>query len=151
MNLTTLLKKEARGDLLTTPHAATPQGPKVRAHWPYNRKHAPSSCMISNVHDMARWAIANVNGGIYGENRILKEASYNLLWKPGSNVTDEVGLSWFLGEMEGFQTVSHEGGDDGFRSYIVLVPDQNFGIVMAFNGEGAPMGKIISLALKVGF
>ena len=148
MDESTLLKVEARDELLVAPHAATSRGPRLRQHWPYNRMHAPSSCMISNVHEMARWAMANLNHGRLEDARILKETSYDLLWKPGSPVTNEVGLSWFLGKMQRLQTVSHGGGDQGFRTHVLLVPEHDFGIVIAFNGENAPKDAILQLALR---
>ena len=36
---------------------------KPVAHYPYNRAHTPSSNLHSNVEDMARWILLNVNRG----------------------------------------------------------------------------------------
>lgn len=148
MKDSTLLKKEVNETLLTSPHARTRNGPKVRTHWPYNRIHAPSSCMISNVNDMARWAMANLNRGELDGERILDEASYDLMWKPGSSASDVVGLSWFLREESGFQTVSHGGSDDGFRSIVMMVPAHDFGLVAVVNGDYDITTRVARAGLK---
>jgi hypothetical protein len=46
--------------------------------------------------------------------------------KPGG----QVGISWFLETKEGRQVVSHGGGDDGFSTGILLIPDLNVGFVL---------------------
>ena len=72
--------------------------------YPYNRRHAPSSTLNSNVIEMTQWLFANLGRGRLGDTRILAEASHDLLWTPTVE-TDQagrhVGLSWFLGDFEG--------------------------------------------------
>lgn len=155
MSRSTLLKVDAEESLLTSPHTVKREGKGkkkrcvLREHWPYNRMHAPSSTMISNIHDMGRWAMANLNHGELGGNRILLESSYELLWNPRSEEFTKVGLSWFLGEHEGHRTVSHGGGDLGFSSNFVMLPEEGLAVVMASNVDGAPLHKITQLALNV--
>ena len=66
----------------------------------------------------------------------------------------QVGLSWFLGEHAGHRTASHGGGDTGFRSYILLLPDEGVGIVLASNWQktdtGALARGILDLMLAAG-
>jgi hypothetical protein len=47
--------------------------------YPYNRIHSPSSDLHSNVVDMARWAIANMNRGELDGARILKSSTYEVM------------------------------------------------------------------------
>ena len=155
MSRSTLLKMDAEESLLTSPHTVRREEKSkkrrcvLREHWPYNRMHAPSSTMISNVHDMGRWAMANLNRGELGGKRILLESSYELLWNPHSEKFANVGLSWFLGEHEGLRTVSHGGGDLGFSSNFVMLPEEGLAVVMASNVDGAPLDRITELALNV--
>ena len=155
MSRSTLLKMDAEESLLTSPHTVRREEKSkkrrcvLREHWPYNRMHAPSSTMISNVHDMGRWAMANLNRGQLGGKRILLESSYELLWNPHSEKFANVGLSWFLGEHEGLRTVSHGGGDLGFSSNFVMLPEEGLAVVMASNVDGAPLDRITELALNV--
>lgn len=117
------------------PHVTGPAGEIVTwEFYPYNRRHAPSSTLHSNVTDMNRWALANLNRGELEGNRILNPASYELLWNPtGSMGNVQVGLSWFLGEHNGHRTVSHSGGDTGFASNLVLVPALKLSVVVMIN------------------
>jgi CubicO group peptidase (beta-lactamase class C family) len=117
-------------------------GPTVSEHYPYNRRHAPSSTLNSSVAEMTRWALANLNRGELDGSRILDETSYDLLWTPSAEVRDgmAVGLSWFVWERSGVRAISHGGGDTGFSSYIVLMPEENTGFVLASNYDRTPMG-----------
>lgn len=153
MTKSTLLRKQADETLLTSPHTVVrKEGQKicvVRKHWPYNRMHAPSSTMISNVHDMARWAIANLNRGQIDGNRILQASSYDTLWQPRSEKFPGIGLSWFLSKHNGFRTVSHGGGDRGFSSNFVMVPERNLAVLMVSNTDKSPVQKLTKLALDI--
>jgi CubicO group peptidase (beta-lactamase class C family) len=127
--------------LRTTGHVGNPA--RVSDVYPYNRRHAPSSTLNSSVSQMTRWMLANLNRGELNGRRILRAESYDLLWTPTfSNDDVTVGLSWFLGEHDGHRTVGHGGGDTGFRSFIVLLPDNDIGIVLASNWEGTDSGVI---------
>lgn len=83
--------------------------------------------------------LVNLNRGELGGHRILRPESYDLLWQPTTDTSSDgrqVGLSWFLGEFEGHRTVGHGGADTGFRSYILLLPDDEVGVVLASNWSG---------------
>ena len=54
----------------------------TKPNYPYNRPHTPSSDLHSNIVDMARWAMANVNRGELDGHRILKASTYDVMWKP---------------------------------------------------------------------
>ena len=117
--------------LRTTGHVGDPA--KVSAVYPYNRRHAPSSTLNSSVAEMTRWMLVNLNLGELEGRRILQEESYNLLWTSTTDHT--IGLSWFLHEDDAGLEVLHGGSDLGFRSYIVLLPEEGIGIVLASNWQ----------------
>ena len=117
--------------LRTTGHIGNPATPS--AVYPYNRRHAPSSTLNSSVAEMTRWMLININRGELDGTRILREESYELLWT--STTDHDIGLSWFLYEEDGNREVSHGGSDLGFRSHIMLAPDDGIGIVMASNWQ----------------
>jgi CubicO group peptidase (beta-lactamase class C family) len=172
MKDSTLLKRRANPELLTTPHVIRNGGVEVSEVFPYNRMHAPSSTLISSVVDMACWANANLNRGKLGSKRILEESSYDLLLKPwGNSQKNGVGWSnrehrgyqtvnhgghntgngvgWFHGEHRGFRVVYHGGRDTGFRSYIALLPEESLGVVGSSNFDQAPIISIAKFALDV--
>ena len=122
-----------------------------RVAYPYNRMHGPSCDLFSIIVDMSRWALANLNRGELDGTRILDRRAYDEMWRlvaavefcrpPGHTEcrkTDvSVGLSWFLQRKDGRLIVSHSGGDDGFISQLVLIPDTGFAFIMMTNSDSA--------------
>jgi CubicO group peptidase (beta-lactamase class C family) len=122
--------------------------------YPYNRMHGPSSTLHSNAIEMSNWAIINMNRGTHAGQKILEPASYDLLWKPwfkigGADSNNAVGLSWFLGSRRGEKTISHGGGDTGFNSYLILLPERASAVVVMCNYIPAPVRYIGEAALDV--
>jgi len=144
------LRTEIAEQLRTTPHVWR-LGPVVSEIYPYNRPHAPSSTLNSSVVEMTRWAIANLNRGELDGVRILSERSYDELWTPSARISDtsQIGLSWFIGEHRGLQTISHGGGDTGYRTFLVLVPEPDLGLVIAANYDLTPMAELSKGLLDV--
>jgi CubicO group peptidase (beta-lactamase class C family) len=145
MNDSSILIQEVDPALLASGHVKGWLGrTRVTKHYAYNRRHGPSSCLYSNVIDMSRWAIANMNSGELEGGRILNASSYELLWTPaleGVRVADNnrlvhVGLSWFLSEIEGYQIVCHGGQDTGYRTNFVMYPEADFAVVVLSNYSG---------------
>ena len=136
MTTTSFIYSEIPDSLKVSGHqwAAKPVVSKV---YPYNRRHAPSSTLNSNVVEMTHYAIAHLNRGEYNGKRILADASYDVIWKNSVNIENkaQVGVSWFLGERKGLKTVSHGGSDTGFRSFFVLIPEKNISIQVVSNYE----------------
>ena len=145
----TLLKREADPKLMSAPHVKEGDQVAVSAVYPYNRKHAPSSTLISNTLDMSRWALANLNRGELDGQRILKASTYDVMWQPGTDVDAGIGMSWKLSRHGHLQIVSHGGRDTGFRSCILLVPDKSLGIVVSTNYDRTPIDPIMDAALTV--
>jgi CubicO group peptidase (beta-lactamase class C family) len=150
MKSSTLLIKKADPALLADGYMRKRGGDyaslKLVKAYPYNRIHTPSSNLMSNVSDMTRYAMANLNHGELDGTRILKASTYDLMWKPAVEVEfcqDKhtqcrkpgawVGISWFTQDKDGQTIVSHSGGDDGFMTNLVLVPRSKMGLVLMTN------------------
>jgi CubicO group peptidase (beta-lactamase class C family) len=150
MKDSTLLRPEADPKLTTSPHV---MGDRmtfiVSPVYPYNRMHAPSSTLHSNLLDMSRWALANLRRGELDGKRILKASSYDVMWKPTGDPKRPVAISWFLGELGGHRTVAHGGGDVGYRSSVLLLPDDGIGVVMMLNSEVQAAPEIAKVAHDV--
>jgi len=69
--------------------------------------------------------MANLNRGEYGGSRILQSGSYDVLWKAHTRVneTASAGLSWLIREHKGHRAAVHAGGDLGFGSMLILLPE----------------------------
>jgi CubicO group peptidase (beta-lactamase class C family) len=150
MSSSTLLFKQADAAKLAAGHRKKGGTVTVVEHYPYNRAHSPSSNLHSNVVDMARWAIANLNRGELDGRRILKGSTYDLMWKPVSQrtPTTSVGISWFLSEIDGNKCVMHNGGDDGFLSRLVLFPELKRAVVYMTNCDFAKLQPIDAAVME---
>jgi CubicO group peptidase (beta-lactamase class C family) len=156
MNDSSILIREVDPALLANGHVEEQDGKiRVTEHYAYNRRHGPSSCLYSNVVDMSKWAIANMNKGELEGRRILDASSYELLWEPAvlvgarDNIPRHVGLSWFLSSYAGYQTVSHGGRDIGYWTNFVMVPDAGVAVIVLSNyfGLDSPVDQVTGLAL----
>jgi len=139
MKESTFLKKEVPQTLGTSPHVVTDflnYKVSVSNVYPYNRAHAPSSTLHSNVMDMFNWATANLNGGVFKGKRILQRSGHKLMWTPRVKADGRsVGLSWFISDYKGNKTISHGGGDVGYRTFFLLVPGKSIAVVTLGNSE----------------
>jgi len=139
MKDSTLLKAEVDPKLATRPHVLGDRlDAVVSPVYPYNRMHAPSSTLHSNVIDMSRWALANLRRGELEGKRILKESTYEVMWKPTGSPDRPVAISWFQDEHKGHRTLSHGGGDTGYRSQLTLFPDEGVALVLMVNFDAVP-------------
>lgn len=139
----TFFQQAVHPDRITSPHLLTPAMTRS-AVYPYHRAHAPSSTLHSSANELSHWAIANLNRGALGDTRILAAASYDRLWFPYTITepdypTERMGLGWFLDEHHGHRMVRHGGEDTGFRSELVLLPDDEMAVILLANTMPAPL------------
>lgn len=137
------LRERINPELRTSAHVFDLE-PVVSEVYPYNRRHAPSSCLNSNVVEMCNWAIANMNKGVYKGKRILQESSYKLLFTVQKEISENraIGLSWFISRYRDVNLISHSGGDLGFRSNFVMIPEKSIALVIASNYDATPVTEI---------
>lgn len=134
----TFSKPEVPTELATHPHQMDDSlQMSVQIVYPYNRIHAPSSTLHSNVEDMLRWAQVNLNRGEINGTRIFSTSAYNMLTLPqvSTRGMDSVCLSWFSGYLGEYRMLQHSGGDKGYRSYFAFLPEANMAIVMMANND----------------
>lgn len=143
MRESNFFKPAVSKELLTSPHVLGLEngyGAKVSEVFPYNRTHAPSSTLCSNVVEMCNYAIANMNKGSFGKEKILDARSYSELWKEHASTgrggyIAGMGLAWFLGEYKGNKAKSHAGADTGFRSNFILLPEKGIAVIVMTNSD----------------
>lgn len=105
--------------------------------YPYNRIHAPSSTLHSNLSDMVAWAKLFLQEGRVNDNSILNPATWKKMITPQRNVNDryKVCLSWFETEIEGRKIYFHSGGDIGYRTFVGFCPAENAAVVLMGNND----------------
>lgn len=128
---------EIKKSLRTSPHIGNP--PKVLPVYPYNRMHAPSSTLNTNVLEMSHWAIANMYNGKYKNTQILSPKTHLMMMTPSfirnKDQNISIGLSWFMYPYKGMMNYEHGGSDDGYRSLLTLIPEKKIGIIILSNIE----------------
>ena len=98
----------------------------------------PSGSLVSTATDMARFMIAHLQNGQYGETRILSEKASALMHqRQFSNhpKLPAMGLGFFEKYKNGVRALEHSGDLPGFQSQMFLLPEQNVGVFVALNAE----------------
>lgn len=101
----------------------------TRSIYPYTREHAPSSTLNSSASELSTWMIHFMRG--------LQMQSDSSLWrtmiKPSTKLNDYIGLGFQLYSIGNKKAIGHFGGDKGYRSYLLLLPDEKIGLVVMAN------------------
>jgi len=135
----TFYKPDVPEALATQPHVLGEDLSRVVSEvYPYNRRHAGSSTLHSNVEDMMLWAQVNLNKGIINGKRIYKESSFELLTTAQVKVNDRrnMALSWFLSSMKDTKLIFHSGGDPGYSTVFGFFPEIKSAVVLMVNIDG---------------
>ena len=98
----------------------------------------PGGAFITTATDIARLAIAHLQGGCYGNTRILEPETVELMHQ--QQFTHDPRLSGFAyGFYERIENnrraIVHEGIMRGFSSLLWLLPEENLGLFIACNRE----------------
>ena len=105
--------------------------------------------IFSNVADMSKWMLAQLNRGKYGtdlKTTLFSLKNHNEMWRlhtvletnrfPRYNSHfNGYGLGWFLTDVKGNLKVSHTGGLPGMVSEVTMYPDLKLGIVILTNSD----------------
>jgi hypothetical protein len=105
----------------------------------------PAGGHASSIMDMARFLIAHLQDGRYsdaasGEVRILQEGTaermHSTLYAPDSRL---LGTAYGLFDFSdnGQRALGHNGDTLGFKTLLLLMPEQNLGVFVAYNSESA--------------
>jgi len=140
------LMKDKRN--LATPHSSVSGSIKTIDAFDLGMGSAAGG-IFSNVADMSKWMIVQLNRGMYGpdlKTTLFSQKNHNEMWRlhtvletnrfPRYNSHfNGYGLGWFLTDVKGNLKVSHTGGLPGMVSEVTMYPDLNLGIVVLTNSE----------------
>jgi hypothetical protein len=111
---------------------------------------APAGGAWSNVLDMARYLITELNEGAAPDGTLVV-SSENLrkTWEPQVAITDEAsyGLGWIVDEYKGLGVLHHGGNTFGFTSDLAFLPDSGLGISVLTNQQGSFLNQLVRLRL----
>jgi len=112
---------------------------------------AAAGGIICSLDDMMTWVRTQLKHGTTPGGEVLfSEAQSREMWKPQMllNVRERdfemnrthfkaYGLGWRLADVHGFKEVSHTGTLAGMKSYVVMVPELELGVVLLTNGSSS--------------
>ena len=110
--------------------------------------------LYSTVEDLFRW-----NEGVFG-GKVLKDASLKTAWTPvkteenkDDNSGDGYGYGWGILHARDAQVIAHGGGLNGFSSYLLRLPRENFTVAVLANTQpgatGADPGRLAQLVTEI--
>lgn len=111
--------------------------------------------IFSSVNDMSKWAMAQLNGGVYtitgsngksGEKRLFSAKSHQEMWTPQTIIPvrgqttykthfSAYALGWRVSDVNGYKMVTHTGGLSGVLTQVTLIADLNLGIIVFTNQQ----------------
>jgi CubicO group peptidase (beta-lactamase class C family) len=113
---------------------------------------APAGSINSSAAEMAKWITLQLNRGKFpsGNERLFSESQSREMWTaqtilpigehPGPLAAlapkfAAYGFGWGMRDYHGRKLVGHTGGVAGFVSRVMLVPEENLGVVILTNAE----------------
>ena len=104
----------------------------------------PAGVARASVTDMARFMIAHLQDGFYGdasaEMRILEESTarqmHSTLYAPDPRLIGSA-YGFFEFSDNGQRVIGHSGEAEPMQSLLLLLPEQNLGVFLSYNSTGA--------------
>ena len=96
----------------------------------------PAGMIIASAKDMARYTIAQNNGGCLGDTCILSAEAVKEMHTPPEGVDTSYAMGWEVRREDGARRVSHNGAVRTFFSSVTLLPDEGYGVVVLVNQNG---------------
>jgi CubicO group peptidase (beta-lactamase class C family) len=121
----------------------------------------PGGYAYTNVGDLARFAIALMNGGKIDSKQVLAPTLLERLSKPWVEVPFDwdlpkgflegakYGHGFFIQEHRGLHILHHGGTINGFGAFMVLVPEKRFAVIVMANKTGTVLGKATEKAMEL--
>ena len=112
---------------------------------------APAGGVWSNALDMGRYLITQLNRGVAPDGtQVISAENLTATWEPqiatGADDSYAVGLS--VGSYKGVPILGHSGGNFGYSSYMVFLPEAELGLVLLTNGDtGSALGRALRFRL----
>ena len=121
----------------------------------------PSGYVYTNVTDLARFAIAFMNGGRIDGRQVLSSSLIATLSRPYVDVpfswdmppgffeSAKYGHGFFIQQHRGVHLLHHGGTINGFGAFVVIVPEHRFAIIIFANRTGSILSKSLEKALEL--
>ncbi len=99
----------------------------------------PAGALSATATDMAKFMIAHLQNGTYGDVQILQAATaqqmHGNLFSHDPRI-DGMAYGFFVNTVNGLRVISHGGDTILFHTGLFLIPEQNVGLFVSTNGVG---------------
>lgn len=117
----------------------------------------------SNLTDMCKWVIMQLNDGKYGEGlskQLFSKQVHDEMWTPQTIIPvrnvyipyktqfTAYGLGWVLSDVKGYKQAAHTGGLAGIVTQVLLIPELKLGIIVLTNQQVSLAFTAISNTIK---
>jgi CubicO group peptidase (beta-lactamase class C family) len=104
---------------------------------PYEYRYdLPAMGMSTTASDMARFMMSALAGGVLGRNRILGDMYTRSMQRrhfSPHTLIEGAGLGYLEKHIMGWRTLQQSGNMNGYSSFLMLLPEKNFGFFFAAN------------------
>ena len=118
--------------------------------------------IYSNVTDLSKWIIMQMNDGQYGEGltkQLFSKEVHDEMWSPQTILPvrgptpynthfSSYGLGWGLSDVKGYKQATHTGGLAGIVTQITLLPEMKLGIIVLTNQQSGAAFSAITNTIK---
>ncbi|HJP92120.1 MAG TPA: serine hydrolase domain-containing protein [Pyrinomonadaceae bacterium] len=107
----------------------------------------PAGIVYGTVGNQANWLIANLNGGVYKDKRLISEQTLEQMFTRQydqfkgtiegiwGNETAGFGLTWWTEVRDGDRYIAHSGSVPGYTAFLLGNRDRKFGFAIMTNGN----------------
>ncbi|HEY6564083.1 MAG TPA: serine hydrolase, partial [Pirellulaceae bacterium] len=153
-------------DLVAVDNFATPHKTLLHASqpipWVNWDNMAAAGGLVSSVHDMSQWLRLQLRRGALATGpRLFSEEQALNMWQAHTPIPITArgsarfpsthfrayGLGWALSDYKGRKLITHGGGYDGMYSMVLLIPEEQWGIVVLTNSMTSISESIIYRAV----
>ncbi len=114
----------------------------------------PAGGINSNVHDLSKWILMHLNGGVVGDKSLISPVVLQEIHAPQVVVTGAPeskvshiytgALGWNVVAYRGQYYVSHDGGLAGYTSVVGFFPKEGIGIIVLSNKNLTTLPRYLS-------
>ena len=118
--------------------------------------------IYSNITDLSKWLIMQMNNGKYGDGlnkKLFSEDVHEDMWSPQTIIKTRgggpynthfvsYGLGWGISDVKGMKQCSHTGGLAGIVTQITLIPEIKLGIIVLTNQQSGAAFTAITNTIK---
>lgn len=135
-NATTSIDQVLQNPNRAIPHDFNLFGEASPTHYHLDESVTPAGGVYASAVDLARFLMAEMNGGITPEGRrVVSAKSLAETHRPQTKITDELGygMGWYIEDYRGVELLWHDGNVFGFKAIMAMIPSADLGLVVLSN------------------